>query len=308
VGQSFNNLAVLAFIQRDWMRAADYWRRSTSLIVRRAQRGALGPSPAQAPPGRARSEVERSSHQFWSLAKAINRPPLGHPSADALRMDEGFRVAQWAIASKAAQALTQMAARGARGNPMLAAVVRERQDLIAEWHRRDAARTAAVAQPPDKRDFTAETANVERLAAIDARIADIDRRLEIQYADYASLASPAPLSIKEVQAYLWDDEALVLFLDTPELEPASEETFIWIVTKTAARRARSDLGSMVSLARWQRCAAASMPRRGMAPGRIGAPRRWASRQPSCLAPANRFPSPTPVPTGSTRVSSVTCRI
>jgi tetratricopeptide (TPR) repeat protein len=238
VGQSLNNLAVLAFIQRDWSRAADYWRRSTSLIVRRAQRGAF------ARPGRVRSEVERSSHQFWSLAKSIHRLPLGHPSADAMRMDEGFRAAQWAIASKAAQALTQMAARGARGDPMLAAVVRERQDLIDEWHRRDAARTAAVAQPPDKRDFTAETANVERLAAIDARIADIDRRLEIQYPDYASLASPAPLSIEEVQAYLREGEALVLFLDTPELEPVSEETFIWIVTKTATRWVRSDLGSM----------------------------------------------------------------
>jgi tetratricopeptide (TPR) repeat protein len=239
LAQSLNNLAVLAFIRRDWMRAADYWRRSTSLIVRRGQRGAFG-----ATPGRASGEVERSSHQFRSLAKAIYRLPLGHPSKDSVRVREGFLAAQWAIASKAAQALTQMAARGARGDPMLAVVVRERQDLIAEWHRRDAARTAAVAQPPDKRDFTAETTNVERLAAIDARIADIDRRLEIQFPDYASLASPAPLSIEEVQAYLREDEALALFLDTPELEPASEETFIWIVTKTAARWARSDLGSM----------------------------------------------------------------
>ena len=38
----------------------------------------------------ARSEVERSSHQFWSLAKAIHRLPLGDPSADAMRMDEGL--------------------------------------------------------------------------------------------------------------------------------------------------------------------------------------------------------------------------
>ncbi len=37
--QSLNNLAALYFVQRDWARAADFWRRSTGVIVRRAERG-----------------------------------------------------------------------------------------------------------------------------------------------------------------------------------------------------------------------------------------------------------------------------
>ena len=47
VGTSLNNLAVLYFVQRDWARAADYWRRSTGVIVRRAERGTddVGASP-----------------------------------------------------------------------------------------------------------------------------------------------------------------------------------------------------------------------------------------------------------------------
>ena len=46
-----------------------------------------------------------------------------------------------------------------------------------------------------------------------------------------------------MQAQLGADEALVLFLDTPESKPTLEETFIWVVTKTDLRWVRSDLGT-----------------------------------------------------------------
>lgn len=77
---------------------------------------------------------------------------------------------------------------------------------------------------------------------IDARIADIDRRLAADFSGYAALVSPASLSVEDVQAHLRPDEALVMFLDTPEVRNGSEETFIWVVTKTDLRWARSDLG------------------------------------------------------------------
>jgi CHAT domain-containing protein len=75
-------------------------------------------------------------------------------------------------------------------------------------------------------------------------IAHIDNRLTVDFPDYAALAIPAPLSVEEVQAQLGANEALVLFLGTPQLQPISEETFIWVVTKAAVRWVRSDLGSM----------------------------------------------------------------
>ena len=136
-----------------------------------------------------------------------------------------------------------MAARGAKGDPALAAIVRERQDLVAEWQKRDGARTAAVSQPPDKRDKAAEAANSARIAEIDARITEIDKRLAKDFPDYAALASPKPLSVEQVQSELATDEALVLFLDTPEWKPTPEETFIWVVTKTDVRWVRSELGT-----------------------------------------------------------------
>jgi len=136
-----------------------------------------------------------------------------------------------------------MAVRGAKGNPVLAALVRDRQDLVGEWQKRDQARSAAVSQTPGKRNRAAEAANVARLAAIDARIGEVDRRLAADFPDYAVLARPQPLGVEQVQAELRANEALVLFLDTWEWKPTPEETFIWVVTKTDMRWVKSGLGT-----------------------------------------------------------------
>jgi len=154
-----------------------------------------------------------------------------------------FSIAQWALSSEAAAALSHMSARQAKDDTTLAKLVRERQDLVGEWQRRDQLRSAAVSQAPEKRNREAEAENLTRLATIDERIAEIDRRLEKDFPDYAALANPQPLSIEEVQKDLRNDEALVLFLDTPEERPTPEETFIWVVTKTKSRWVRVDLGT-----------------------------------------------------------------
>ena len=84
----------------------------------------------------------------------------------------------------------------------------------------------------------------DRLGAIDTRLAEIDRQLAQEFPDYTALASPAPVSVAEVQAQLGADEALVLFLDTRAREATlPEETFIWVVTKSDVRWVRSDLGT-----------------------------------------------------------------
>ena len=60
---SVNNLAVLYFAQRDWTRAAQFWRRSTAAIAARTQRGAAG--AGQAVTGKKKTEAKQSSWQFW---------------------------------------------------------------------------------------------------------------------------------------------------------------------------------------------------------------------------------------------------
>jgi tetratricopeptide (TPR) repeat protein/CHAT domain-containing protein len=241
VGSTLSNLAELYFVQQDWTRSADYWRRSTSVIIRRAQRGLSDGSAAMT--GKGKSEAAQLSYRFFVLVKAGHRVALGGRAPNASIAQEMFETAQWAFASEAAASLAQMAVRGAKGDPRLAAVVRERQDLVAEWEKRDGVRTAAVSQAPNKRDRQSEAANVARLDAVDARITEIDKQLKAEFREYVALVKPASLSVEQVQADLHPDEALVLFLDTPEWKPTSEETFIWVVTKTESRWVRSELGT-----------------------------------------------------------------
>jgi hypothetical protein len=154
-----------------------------------------------------------------------------------------FQTAQWAVASEAATSLSQMAARRARGDSALAHIARERQDLVGEWQAKDKDLIAARSEPPARRNGQGETALFDRLAAIDERIAQIDKTLVREFPEYAALIRPEPLAVPDVQSLLRADEALLLVLDTPEWQPTSEESFIWLVTKTDVRWARSELGT-----------------------------------------------------------------
>jgi CHAT domain-containing protein/tetratricopeptide (TPR) repeat protein len=241
VSQSLNNLAVLAFAQRDWGQAANYWRDSTDVLVRRAQRGTA--DLGQALTGKRRSDAEQLSFRFWGLVKVAHRLAAQDRGTEARLAQEMFQTAQWAEGSEAAASLAQMSTRGAKGDAALAALIRERQDLVEEWQKRDGMRSAAVSRAPNQRDHAAEATNVGRLAAIDTRMAEIDEQLAAEFPDYTALARPTTLSVEVVQTLLGADEALVLFLDTPEWEPTPEETFVWVVTKSDVRWVRSDLGT-----------------------------------------------------------------
>jgi CHAT domain-containing protein/tetratricopeptide (TPR) repeat protein len=242
VAINLSNLARLSFRQKNWREAADYWRRSTSAIVRRTQRGLSDGDAAIT--GKGETEGAKPGNWFFGFVKAAYRFASDGPRLDEGLAQEMFQTAQWASDSKAAVSLAQMSVRAAKGDSRLAAVVRERQDLVTEWQKRDGARIAAVSHGPNTRDSQAEAANVARLAAIDARIAEIDQRLKLQFPEYAAFSRPEALSVEQAQADLHPDEALILFLDTPQWSPTPEETFIWVVTKSDMRWAHSELGTV----------------------------------------------------------------
>jgi CHAT domain-containing protein/tetratricopeptide (TPR) repeat protein len=235
---SVSNFAALYFAQHDWGSAAQLWRRSTAAIAKRVQRGAESASLA----GKKQSEALQNDWQFWGLVKTTYRLTHESRAQEAVTSAEMFQAAQWALSSEAAQSLAQMALRGAKGDPVLGALVWERQDLADEWQRREQIQAAAFGQDQAERDVNAETGNRERMDAIDKRISKIDEELKVKFPDYYANASPAPLAVEDVQAQLGKDEVLVLFLDTPDWQPTPEETFIWVVTKTEMRWLRSDLG------------------------------------------------------------------
>jgi tetratricopeptide (TPR) repeat protein/CHAT domain-containing protein len=241
VATILNNIAALHLGRQDWDEAIRYLRRSTSIAVARTRRG--GDAIGRAPTGKAVSEAARDSLAFSLLVKAAYRlAAAGRADASTLAQ-EMFRTAQWAIGTEAAVALSQMAARQVKDDGALADLVRERQDLVAEWRAKDRLLIAARSAPPARRSAESEAALNQRLAAIDRRIAEIDGRLAKDFPNYTDLAATEPLDVPEVQAYLRPDEALVLFLVAPEWKPTPEETFVWVVTRTAARWSRSNLGS-----------------------------------------------------------------
>ena len=237
---SINNLAVFYAEQGDWTRAAAFWKVGTAGLAKRSLRGAQDTGETLV--GKKKSDAEQLDWQFSALVKVMSRLAPQGAGADAQASREMFQTAQWALGSETAQSLTQMAARGTNGDPELATLVRERQDVVAEWQKRDALRNAWLGRALAARGTKAEAENAARLAAIDARVAAIDNRLAASFPNYAALVSPEPLSVEAVRARLGADEALVLFLETSEAKPMPEESFIWVVTRTDLRWARSDLG------------------------------------------------------------------
>jgi CHAT domain-containing protein len=240
VGESLNNLAGLYFEQEDWARAADFWRRSTSVLTHRAQRGTA--DVGQALTGKRKDEAERSGERFSGLVKAAHRL-ASQKGADVGLLGETFQAAQWALGSEAATSLAQMAARGAKGDPVLADLVRARQDFVGQWQMADRWRSAVVSQAAGERDRPRDDLILQLLVAIESNIAQIDGRLVAEFPEYAALSRPDTLTVAQVQAELHADEVLVLFLDTRQRKPTPEETFIWVITKGDMRWVKSELGT-----------------------------------------------------------------
>lgn len=237
---TLNNFSSLHVQQQHWPEANVLLRRAAELTIERTRRG--NQQAAQPLTGRHSSDADRASFVFALQAKVARRLTEGDPERANELIASSFEAAQWATTSAAARALALSAARQASGSRPLAALVRERQDLLVEWQDKDQVLLLQrhLKEGPD-RDATAEAATAARLAAIDARIAAIDQALAREFPDYAALASSEPVTLADSQAVIGEDEALVLTLDTPEFQPMPRETLLWVLTRRDARWIRSAL-------------------------------------------------------------------
>jgi CHAT domain-containing protein/tetratricopeptide (TPR) repeat protein len=244
VGDTLNNLGFIQFGQGHWARAVEYWRQSTDIIIQGVKRGIR---PIEPPLTRkAMSSLDRGL--FRALAKATYRLTESDQSQAAGLLNVSFKTAQWGQGSAAAFAIAQMAKRQSKGSEAFAHLLRERQDLVGQWRGLD----QILVKARSEQELEARAKQIifwqGRIGEIEIRLDEIDKTLVKDFPDYAVLANPEPVEIKDVRALLHADEALLLFLDTPDLEPTPEETFIWVITKTDTRWFRSELGSK-SLAR-----------------------------------------------------------
>ncbi|MGO9461199.1 MAG: tetratricopeptide repeat protein [Rhodomicrobium sp.] len=238
--KGFTDLAAIYFAQRDWPKAAASLQKGADVAIRRLRRGSR--SVGQRLTVQPQQDFEAANAIHMRLLKAMSRLPTEGGLEAKTRASDTFTLAQWATDFTLATTLAEMAVRNVSGDGSLARSVRERQDLFTEWQSKDKSLAAARSNPPSARNAAAEQQLLDRLSRIDARIAELDAEIGRGFPDYSALAFPAPLSIVQVQAELRDDEALMLFVATPEWKQTPEETFVWVVTKTDMRWVRSDLG------------------------------------------------------------------
>jgi tetratricopeptide (TPR) repeat protein/CHAT domain-containing protein len=230
VANGLNRLAALRGQQGDWTEAAQLYRRAKPIMI--AARGQRADSDRS---GLAKAQRTQYATELRLSARAVVRAEGGGSDA----REEAFELAQWAQRTGAADALSQMSVRFAKGAGPLAQLVRERQDLVARRQAEDKRLLASVGAADAK---GVESIRIE-IAGIDATLDAMETRLTQEFAGYADLANPKPLTIAAVQALLDTDEALVVFLDVPFSGSVPEETLAWALTRTDARTIRIPLGT-----------------------------------------------------------------
>ncbi len=242
IATGLNNLAFLYQKWRKWQAAHQLFVRGTDILIKRSRRSALDAVSARTAASGS-SEATRRGGNFHGLIKVAHRLAAQFPERSTALANESFTQGQWAKASKAAASIAQMAARGATGNPELARLVRERQDLTTQWQTEDKELVAASARPPEHRNTNRERRQRDLMEDIDGRLTEIDQRLRSGFPEYSTLVQPEPLTIDGAQALLGANEALVAMLDTAKVAGTPGETFVWVVTKTASRWVRSEVGT-----------------------------------------------------------------
>jgi tetratricopeptide (TPR) repeat protein len=140
---------------------------------------------------------------------------------------DSFNVFQFASSSAAADAVQKLAQRYAAGSDELAQLVRHDQDLIGEKERIDKALIAAVSREPKQRNQSNEDRMRARASEIQSERSQIETVLAQRFPDYVALSRPQPLTLKETQALLGEDEAVVAI-------DIGDQSYAWVITKTSA--------------------------------------------------------------------------
>jgi CHAT domain-containing protein/tetratricopeptide (TPR) repeat protein len=152
-------------------------------------------------------------------------------------LDDALDVVQHGAQSSAATAVNKLAVRLAAGSDHLAELVRRDQDLASEAETLDKAIIAAVSRQGAKRDAPAEQRSRDRLAAISAERATLQKAFASEFPDYAALSNPLPTTARQVQQLLSDDEALFLFA------LAEKESYVFALTRQGFDWKRIPLGA-----------------------------------------------------------------
>ena len=224
-----NNLAWLYLAKQDSKAALDAFRSSFAGYTRLRATEAHDLATQQTT-SVGEYEVARTVLGLLNAAWTLSANDPAH--AAALR-EEAFEASQAVHRSVAADALAQTSARLVAGNEPFSALVRQEQDLAAQWRAIDAALTAALGAPLSSHDPQAETAAQNTMRDLNARIAVLDQTVARSLPRYAALVDPPPASGSEVQRSLRRDEVLVEIVTFGGGE--GDGTYLWLVSATGVQ-------------------------------------------------------------------------
>jgi tetratricopeptide (TPR) repeat protein len=202
------NLAAHYSEKKDWHLAVDMYEKAAAIVAKRME-SRSGPGQSS-PLTAARNEVAWNRGLFDGVISSYLHHAQGSPDADELAL-RAFLASQRAEQASAGEALRQMAGRQAAGDPAIAAVVRQRQDLVEEAEKHESELNSRIAGQSDLRRKDEEDRLRNRLSSIDREIARIDERLLTEFPLYFELSRSEPISVSEAQRMLRENELLIKF-------------------------------------------------------------------------------------------------
>jgi CHAT domain-containing protein/tetratricopeptide (TPR) repeat protein len=231
VAVTVHNLASHYLDLGQWQAAYAAFKRATAIWISRRKAGLVASQDAQ------QAEMRNNADPFLGLVVAAYHAAADDRAAARQLRAEAFESAQWVVGASAASGIVRMAARIASTDGRLAEVVRERQDLAEQVAATDRALIAAVSQPTQARNATAEAVLQNRASGHAARLAQIDAVLATRFPEYVTLTDITPLPLAEATELVGPDEALLLFV------PTKDETYLWAVTRLETRWVKIALGA-----------------------------------------------------------------
>jgi CHAT domain-containing protein len=223
-----NSLAVLLAARSAWSEALALYERATESAVRNAR--AIGSEDGRL----AASVYGLNPGDFPAHMRAIYNVAPDDPQ----RREQAFKLLQRSLNSRAAAALSRMAARAATPGSALAGLIREQQDLLRARAANDQALVAALGAVDNKSQLDRARADMERIEAALARTAT---RLKDEFPQYQALDGTEPVALADIQRALKPHEALVAFVEVEASPSMPGEMHAWVVTPQTALWRRLDV-------------------------------------------------------------------
>ncbi len=213
LANSLNNLANLYKVKHQYGTALPFARKASAIYRQRIITGGTDEASIQ--------EAKRNLDGFYThlILLAQNRDK----GARHKITDESLQLAQLAQATGTGAAVAKMAARFASGDDTIAALVKRKQDAVERRSTAESNLVKVAGQEPAKRNTAAEQQLRDELVQLGKDIATVDAELNQRFPAYQVLTHPDPLTVRQVQAQLLPQEAMLVYA------VADDQSWLWVV-------------------------------------------------------------------------------